>query len=190
VQPEAQVAGGVAHAVAFQSSDLGATALEGAGGVDVFGTVFAAGATTLAEGHSFLRVVFTVSADAPFRLDAQVGSLNGGVMGEGGTAFFSLLSLDPGSDPLAIVLEATPEDGDATAAETGILLAGVQYELVVSADALTEGALGAGQIFEGAAFFFRLTDVPEPGTAAALLVGLAGLAGSRPSRRPGVGTDA
>jgi hypothetical protein len=175
VQPQADVSGGSSHAVAAQISTLADPVLEGAGDAEAYGAVFESGAVAFSEGHSFLRVVFTVASDSPFELFAQLASLNGGVQGEGGTAFFSLASLDPGSDPLAIVLEATPEAPESSTLETGVLLAGVEYELIASADALTEGVFGGLQSFEGASFFFRLADVPEPATAATLALGLAGL---------------
>ena len=167
----AAIASAGAAASALLETQLTDRLLAGSGAASAEAGIESAEALALGRAASFVRIVFRVATDAPFSLVADLASGGSGASVLG--AFFSLTSLDAGLDPLAFVWDGA--GGDAS----GVLLAGVDYELLAVADALAEAFAGEAASSAGASFSFRLLVVPEPATAAGLVLGLALLAARR-----------
>lgn len=136
------------------------------------------GAFTHGEASSVMIVAFTVHEDLPFVVRYSLSSDSANDPSLGGTPLFALRSLSPAVDPLDLhASEATP----GVLEHRGRLRAGVEYELEAGARTMRDG-LGSFESYESATFWFELSAVPEPGTAAAVALGIAVLGARKPRR--------
>lgn len=163
----------IASPAAEQFSDLSAAAVSGSGLVD--GGAFGASpdAFAIASADTRLRIVFTPTADAMLRL---TGNLEAHGTGPGAaSALLELSAVDSSVDPLLLLYEV--DESGVESLDVDVLVpvrSGVEYRLLALAR-LGIDALGSESGASVATFRFELTEVPEPGTALTLVLGLAAL---------------
>jgi hypothetical protein len=156
---------------AQQFSQLSADEIAGDGLVDAGAFGLTPDAFAIATADTRLRIVFTATADTTLRLTGQLVASG---TGPGfATALLELSALDASVDPLLLLYETdsdgvTERDVDVLAALRG----GVTYRLLALARLDTD-TLGFESGSFVATFRFELTEVPEPGTALLIAVGLA-----------------
>jgi hypothetical protein len=132
-------------------------------------------AFTLASSETLTRIVFRPESDALVQI---VGRLFvGGIGAIDGVALIEVASLDLASDPLLVSFEAGLHEA-VPFVETFSLLAGERYELLVVARGGAD-VLGRGYSGIDTYALWRLQEIPEPATLAALGAGLAVLARRR-----------
>lgn len=169
----------IASPAAEQSSDLSAAAIAGNGLVDggAFGASLDAFAT--ASGESRLRVVFTPTADITLRL---TGNLAANGTGPGAaSALLEVSAVDSSVDPLLLLYEV--EEGGVESIAVDVLVplqSGVAYRLLALAR-IGIDTLGSESGSYVSTFQFDLAEIPEPGTALILTLGLALLSKLRPT---------
>jgi hypothetical protein len=160
-------------AFAGQQSDVGAALVAGSGNAVSASDALGSDAYTLASAESRFRIVFTATADASLRLTGLLGA-SGHAPGDA-TALVELSALDASLDSLLLLFEVGPDETlpiDAAAP----LKAGVAYRLIAVARANTDALDGETGAAFSADYSFALTEVPEPGAAFSLALGLALLA--------------
>ena len=173
----ASVAPSSAIAASSQAGDVATAQLDGMGAASSDADAPAADAFSFASAESRLRIVFTATADSLVHL---VGHLDATGSGAGdGSALLELSAVDATLDPLLLLFEVGPgESADIDVIAT--LHTGVAYRLLALARTNSDALDGEIDSDFGAAFRFAVTEVPEPGTALSLALGLALLAKPRP----------
>lgn len=173
----ASVATTSATATAAQSGDVATAQLDGVGAVASDATAPDGDAFSFASAESRLRIVFTASADSVVRLLGHVEAAGSGA-GDAST-LLELAAVDSTLDPLLLLFEVGPgESMNVDALAT--LHAGIEYRLVALARASSDALDGESGAAFDAGFHFTLSEVPEPGTAITLALGLALLARRAP----------
>lgn len=169
----------IASPAAEQASDLSAAGVAGNGLVDAgaFGT--SPDAFALASADTRLRIVFTPTADVTLRL---TGNLEAHGTGPGAaSALLEISAVDSSVDPLLLLYEV--DEGGVESLDVDVLVpvrSGVEYRLLALAR-LGIDPLGIESGSFVATFRFELTEVPEPGTALILTLGVALLVKLRPT---------
>jgi hypothetical protein len=173
----ADVVGAGGSAEADQQGDISTLHLAGEGSASssVDATVTDGFAFTSADTQA--RIVFTATADSLVRLTGRLAALGDGA-GDA-SALLELAAVDSALDPLLLIFQVGP--GDELDIDTiAMLHSGIEYRLLALARSNAD-ALGVEQTIFASTFRFELSEVPEPGTALTLALGLAVLA--RRSRR-------
>jgi hypothetical protein len=163
----------IASPAAEQGSDLSAAEVAGHGLVDAGAFGASPDAFALASADTRLRIVFTPTADATLRL---TGNIEARGTGPGSaSALLEISAVDSSVDPLLLLYEV--DEGGVESRDVDVLVpvrSGVEYRLLALARLGTD-ALGIESGSFVATFRFELTEVPEPGTALTLVLGLAAL---------------
>lgn len=174
------VPGASATGFAGHESEVGTALVGGNSGVSASTDAAGAGAFALASAESRFRITFIATGDVSLRLTGSLEA-NGFATGDS-SALLELSAIDPVEDPLLLLFEVGPGEDlviDAIAA----LHAGVAYRLVALARAGADSFDGETGAIYDASFEFALTEVPEPGTALTIALGLA-LLSNRQRRTP------
>lgn len=169
----------IATPAAEQFSDLSSAAVAGNGLVDGGASGASPDAFALASAETRLRIVFTPTADVTLRLTGHLEAH--GVGPSTASALLEISAVDSSIDPL-LLLYAVDESG-VESLDVDVLVpvrSGVEYRLLALAR-LGIDALGSESGTSVATFRFELTEVPEPGTALILTIGLALLTKLRPA---------
>jgi hypothetical protein len=173
----ANVAGVNAAGGARQQGDVSTLQLAVMGDTSSTVEAIASGGFALASAETQARIVFTATADSVLRLTGRVAALGGG-QGDA-SALIELAAVDSTLDPLLLIFQVGPGDEidiDAIA----MLHAGIEYRLLALARSNAD-ALGGELAIFASMFRFTLAEVPEPGTALTLALGLALLTKLRPT---------
>ena len=172
----ASVAPSAASAAASQAGGVATAQLSGTGAVSSDADAPTVGAFSIASAEAQLRIVFTATADSLVRLVGRVDASGSGA-GDA-SALLELSAVDATLDPLLLLFEVGP-GASLDIDEIAALHAGVAYRLLALTRAGSDALNGETGSSFGASFRFALTEVPEPGTALSLALGLALLAKRR-----------
>ncbi|RIL08171.1 MAG: hypothetical protein DCC71_00005, partial [Proteobacteria bacterium] len=156
------------------ASEASAARIGGSGDARA-GAASAPGGFAAASGDSIYRIVFQLDADLTLRLTGALGATGDGP--GGALALLELSTVDPLEEPLLLRFERSAEDAaDPLAIDAIVTLrGGVEYRLLVLARAFGDSLGGDGPAALRAEFGFELAEVPEPGSALLVALGLAAL---------------